>query len=653
MQIRAIVLCVLFAAVFTAFSAKLVKLQVVEHEHYAKLAEKQSRYTRTIPARRGMIVDRHGEILAANVPAKRVVLDPSLSWKKDPQALAEIVALHLERDVEELTTLLANEHGKVKMTKGEKGEDVEEYAGRKYIVLEAGLPIEKVHALQAELNEVNKDRASKRMHSLMGISYEDSTRRNYPNGSTLAHVLGYLALDNPNNGDSPMVPKEGVERSMNAHLSGIDGYIEGVRDRRGVEIMAYRKTEKLAQEGKNVQLTIDMGLQTIVEEEIDAACRMFNPVTANIIILDPHTGEILAMASRPNYNPNKLRVGDDTRNHSIMDRVEPGSTFKIVVTSAALNEGTVTKSTLINCENGSWIYGGRPLRDTASYGMLSVRDVLVKSSNIGSAKMALQLGDNRFHQYVRTFGFGDRSGIALPGEVRGLVLAPQNWDKLTITRMPMGHAVDATPLQMAMAMGVVANGGNLMKPLIVREVTDRDKNVVARFEPEVVRRVISEKVAEDVREALNGVTKQGGTARQAVVEGYQVAGKTGTAQKIAEKGGYMAGKYVVSFVGFVPYEDPRFVCLVMIDEARKLNGLSNYGGTVAAPIFSRVSGRVAEHMNILPANEAIARNGETKPLQQVVYSGETQQQHVVETKGQQQQRLKQQWVQMQQEGGRR
>jgi cell division protein FtsI (penicillin-binding protein 3)/stage V sporulation protein D (sporulation-specific penicillin-binding protein) len=357
--------------------------------------------------------------------------------------------------------------------------------------------------------------------------------------------------------------------------------------------------------GKTIRLTIDMGLQAILEEEIDATYRDLKPETVNAIIVDPHTGDILAMASRPCFDPNEpgKALPEQMKNRSIIDMVEPGSTFKIVVAAGALNEGKVDEKTMIFCENGRFAYGGRTLKDHHGYGQMSVHDILVKSSNIGSAKMALLMGGDKFHEYVRRFGFGERLGIQLPGEIPGLVHPPSRWDKLTITRMPMGHSVAVTPLQMAMGMSVIANGGRLMAPRIVKSIETKDGSI-AENEPRLIREVVPEKTARFVGGALAAVTQPGGTATYARVNGFLVAGKTGTAEKVSPAGGYAKGKYVVSFLGYMPVENPRFVCLVMVDEAKIASNL-NYGGLVAAPVFSRIAEKAARHLDLVPTEPSI------------------------------------------------
>ena len=557
--------CAAVAMVFTAYSVRLVDLQVTKHKEYAKMAAEKHTMRMVIHARRGLIFDRNGELLASNLPVRTVVADAS--HIKDPGAMAKIVAPFLDLDEGELRAKLAS--------------------GRKYIVLRREFAEEKAVALNKAIQDAN----------LRGIYFEQDAVRMYPNGQMLGHVLGFL--DNVGSGI------QGVELTMEKSLRGQDGYRYIEHDRTGKEIMLYRGQEEPAMHGLNVRLTIDMGLQAILEEELDSAFNDLKPEMAVGILMDPNTGEILAMTNRPCFDPN--HPGDakpeQMKNRAILDMVEPGSTFKIVVASGALNEGTVNEKTSIYCENGAFAYGGRILRDHHGYGSMGVFDILVKSSNIGSAKMALMMKDAKYYEYVRRFGFGEKSGIELPGEIPGLVNPPHRWDKLTITRMPMGHAVAVTPLQMTMGMSVVANGGRLFAPQIVRSIEDSDGSVVLNKPPKILRQVVSEKTARFVSSALAGVVGEGGTAQLAKVAGFTVAGKTGTAQKVSPAGGYASGKYVVSFVGYLPQENPRFVCLVMLDEAKVASNL-NYGGLVAAPIFSRIGERAARYLDLVPVLRA-------------------------------------------------
>jgi cell division protein FtsI/penicillin-binding protein 2 len=559
--------------IFTGFSARLIELQVVKHEEYTQLAAQKHSIRLTVPAHRGMILDRNGEILAANIPVRKVVVDGS--HVKKPGALATLAAPYLGIPRE---TLLA-----------------ELRTRSKYKVLLPELDEEKAMALQRAMDE----------KSLRGLYFHQNTTRTYPNGPLLSHVLGFLGRKDPK--DEFVVGVEGIERSMEDYLKGIDGFRHIERDRTGREIVIYRGQEQAPRHGMNVQLTIDMNLQAILEAELDNAFRELKPDNATGIIVDPNTGEILAMTSRPSFNLNQIDSAkpEEMKNRAIFDMVEPGSTFKIVVASAALTERVVSQKSIIYCENGAFSYGGRILRDHHGYGQMSVHDILMKSSNIGSAKMALMLGDEKFYEYVRRFGFGERSGIALPGEIPGLVHPPSRWDRLTITRMPMGQAVAVTPLQLAMGMSVIANGGKLMRPQIIKSIQDRDGQEILSIKPEVIREVIPTSTAKFVSAALTEVVSERGTAALARVSGFSVAGKTGTAQKVDPKGGYAAGEYIVSFVGYIPAEQPRFVCLIIVDDAKLTSGL-NYGGLVAAPIFSRVAEKAARYLDLVPAPAATA-----------------------------------------------
>jgi cell division protein FtsI/penicillin-binding protein 2 len=565
---RAVWACAFLALVFTAYSARLISLQFVRNEEFAALAAKNHTTRIPITARRGMIMDRNGEILAANMPVRRVVVDGT--HVKKPRVLAAVAAPYLGVAEDELAAQLDTKS--------------------RYKVLMHELAEEKAFALMKEMSAKN----------LRGLYFYSNTTRTYPNGPMLSHVLGFLARKDPQ--DEHVSGVEGIERSLDHHLCGIEGFRHIERDRTGKEVVIYRGQEQAPRHGLNVQLTIDMGLQAILEAEMDAAFKEYRPETCTGILVDPKTGEILALSNRPNFDLNDLNSTKPEQmiNRAILDVVEPGSTFKIVVAAAALNERVVNERSLIYCENGAFAYGGRILRDHHGYGQMSVHDILVKSSNIGSAKMALMMGDDKYYEYVRRFGFGQKTGVELPGETAGLLNPPSRWDKLTITRMPMGHAIAVTPLQIAMGMSVIANGGKLLRPHIVRSVRDENQQEVYRFEPEVVREVVPEKTAKFVSDALVGVVGEGGTARLAQVFGFTVAGKTGTAQKVDPKGGYTPGKYVVSFVGYLPAEEPRFVCLIMVNDAKIASNL-NYGGLVAAPIFARVAEKAARYLDLTPA----------------------------------------------------
>lgn len=559
--IRIAFACGIVAVIFTIFSGRLVYLHITKNKEYKQLAAEKHLMRQVIHAKRGMILDRNGEILASNLPVRTVVADASLI--KNPAAVAALASQFLGLKEADVLKKISSQ--------------------KKYIVLKKEVPEEIYVALNAAMQKAK----------LRGVTFEQDAIRTYPNGESLGHVLGFL--DHEGKGI------QGIELTMNSLLAGKNGYRYIERDRTGKEIMLYRGAEEEPVHGKNIRLSIDMSLQSILEEEIDKTFKELKPETVTGIMLDPKTGEVLAMANRPCFNPNEPGKAEpeQMKNRAIIDMVEPGSTFKIVVAAGALNEGTVNEKTSIFCENGRFLYGGKILKDHHGYGDMNVHEILVKSSNIGSAKLAMLMGGDKYYDYVRKFGFGDRHGIELPGEIGGLVHPPARWDKLTITRMPMGHSVAVTPLQITMGMSVIANGGHLMAPHIIKSVEDLDGTKILDKAPKVVREVVPEKTARFIANALVGVTQPGGTATYARVNGFEVAGKTGTAQKVSAKGGYAAGKYVVSFVGFMPAEDPRFVCLIMVDDAKIASNL-NYGGLVAAPIFSHVAEKAARHFDLTP-----------------------------------------------------
>ncbi len=433
---RCACVCIFFALLFSVFSYRLIYLQLVMHEHYSKLAADRNVGRAVIRAERGTIYDAGHEVLAQNVPVATVVADASLI--PHPEALIPLLARSLQLPPNEIAEKIATK--------------------RRYIVLKREVPDADARVLEKTL----------RKEKLRGVYCERSTIRVYPNGPMLCHVIGFSDFDQKG--------IQGVEASMQEYLRGHNGYRYIERDAQGREIVLYRGLERAPQNGSQVHLTIDMGLQTIVENELDAAVREYRPATATIILMRPQTGEILAMANRPNFDLN-LRAEakpEQMKNRAIVDQMEPGSTFKIVTAAAAINERKVGLDSMVFCENGVWNIGGKPLHDHGhkGYGDLSVQDVLVHSSNIGAAKLAMMLGEQKFYEYIRRFGFGAYTGIELPGEIRGQVHPLRSWTKISITRIPMGQEVAVTPLQMLMAMATIANGGKLIQPRIVKTVID-------------------------------------------------------------------------------------------------------------------------------------------------------------------------------------
>ncbi|MEP6698182.1 MAG: penicillin-binding protein 2 [Verrucomicrobiota bacterium] len=567
-RLRCALICFAFTILFSVFSFRLIYLQVSRHDYYGELAAKKHGRRESIFAERGTILAANNDVLAHNIPVRTVVVDAS--HPIDRAKLIPLLADALNMSSAEVSAKLASDSP--------------------YIVLKRLVPEKTAMALSERLRTEKL---------LRGFIFDRDFVRYYPNGPMLCHVLGFTDFDHKG--------IQGVEASMEDYLRGEDGYRFIEHNRANEEIVPYRGREHPPRNGYQVRLTIDLNLQNIVENEIDAAMREYRPLKATIILMRPQTGEILAMANRPNFDLNQrtLAKPEEMKNRAIIDMMEPGSTFKIVTAAAALNEGKVRPDTTLFCENGLWNFGGTPLHDHRPYGDLSVQDILVKSSNIGAAKLALSVGEQKFYEYIRRFGFGERTGIELPGEIPGVIRPPQSWSKISITRIPMGHEVGVTPLQMTMAMATIANGGKLITPRIVKSITTEDGQAISTFSPAVLRQVISPETALHLATALRGVVSDRGTAAAAAVPGFTISGKTGTAQKADGKNGYAHDKYIVSFSGFMPSDHPAFVGLVVLDEAHTRTQEENYGGKVAGPIFARIAEQAARYLDLEPHEDLV------------------------------------------------
>ena len=562
---RCALVCCVFIVLFSAFSFRLVYLQVIKHDEYAGLAAEKHVYKQTIYAERGTILDANNEVLAHNVPVETVVGDAT--HLNNREAIVDLIGDELGIPTRQLAEKLNSE--------------------RRYIVIKREVPESLATALRAKLLAKN----------LRGIYFENDATRIYPNGAMLCHVIGFTDFEHRG--------IQGVEASMEEYLHGQDGYRYVEHNRVGQEIVPYRGQERVPRNGYQVHLTVDLNLQNIVENEIDAAIAEYRPKKATIILMRPQTGEIMAMANRPNFHLNLRSEAkpEEMKNRAIIDMMEPGSTFKIVAAAAALNEHKLRPDSTIFCENGLWNFGGAALHDHRAFSYLSVRDVLIKSSNIGAAKLALSVGEQKFYEYIRRFGFGERTGIELPGEINGVIRPPRSWSKISITRIPMGHEIGVTPLQMVLAMAAIANGGKLIMPRIVKSITTADGRAISSLAPVVLRQVTSPETARQIGDALRGVVSDRGTAAAAAVPGFTIAGKTGTAQKVDPNGGYEQGKYVVSFTGYLPAERPEFVGLVVLDDAQTSKPELNYGGLIAGPIFSRIAEKAARYLDLEPHEE--------------------------------------------------
>ncbi|HLZ52979.1 MAG TPA: penicillin-binding protein 2, partial [Verrucomicrobiae bacterium] len=351
-------------------------------------------------------------------------------------------------------------------------------------------------------------------------------------------------------------------------------------------------------------------IQHIVESALTNAMDKHTPISITGIVIRPQTGEILAMATLPDFDPNNpgASPADARRDRVISDIMEPGSTFKIVVVSGALNEGVVQLTDTFDCDHGHFAYAGRILHDHEPFDILSTESIITKSSNIGAAKIGIRLGEDRLYDYAWDFGFGQRTGIPLPGEVAGILHPVKDWSKVSIAQIPMGQGVAVTRLQMALAMCTIANGGNLMQPMLVSRLVDHNGNTVAQYAPQTIRQVINPETDKLMVEALKTVVSPEGTAPDAALKDYVVAGKTGTAQK-AGPGGYLPGRYFASFIGFFPADHPQLCISVVMDDPKE----GYYGGQVCGPIFREIAERCASYLN-LPPDENSPEPGSPPPL---------------------------------------
>ena len=553
---RALIVIGALASVFTALTFRLFDLHVLQHKELSALAQANREQVVHRQGRRGAILDANGNLLANSLSVRIVIADATITA---PQAgaIAQKLAPVLKMDVDLLTQKLSTPLHYVRLNP------------------------------RAKLDEdsVQQIRAMK----LKGISFEDQLVRSYPNGPLASHVVGFVNAEHKG--------VQGIEASMEQYLQGQAGYEVIEHDRKGREIRALRSEELGPRDGYNVVLTVDQVIQHAAEQELEKAMAQFKPQGGVIIVSRPKTGEILAMSSRPTFDLMNLdgTSADARRNRCISDVAEPGSTFKIVVCSGALNEGIVSLRDQFDCENGAFMYAGRVLHDAHPYGVLSVEEILFHSSNIGAAKVGLRMGPSKLYEYIRRYGFGHKTDIALPGEVSGIAHPLARWSGLSITRIPMGHEIAVTPLQMLMALNAIANGGTLMKPMIVKSVDDQDGKPVFQYQPQQVGQVITPRAALLMTTALRKVVTPEGTAPQAAVQNYDVAGKTGTAQKI-ENGQYVR-KYYSSFIGYFPAADPEISILVSLDDP---SDGAYYGGSVAGPVFRAVAEKVAQYLGLEP-----------------------------------------------------
>jgi cell division protein FtsI/penicillin-binding protein 2 len=573
----------LLALSFGGLGYRLVDIQVFRHEELLAKTVRMRERLHVQPSRRGQIFDAHGQLLATSVPVKSVYVDPRLVGE-EREALARALSPILGIPWEKLA----------------KQMERQEFVDAKGAVQEKqAVPLKHKVALQDwdRVQAVIRDFAL--IPNTIFPEKVDGELRVYPNGSLAAHVLGFAgARDHPQKSrlDDPLVGKSGIEASLDEELSGTRGVREVIQSERRGELVAMRPLDVAPRSGLGVVLTLDARIQHIVESEIEAAYLQHSPISVTCVVVRPRTGEILALANLPTFDPNRpgaVPVGN-WRNRAIADVLEPGSTFKALVVAGALQEQVITLDTEVDCEHGAFTYKRQTLHDIGSHDVLRVEDVIAKSSNIGAAKIGILLGEQRLHHYMRAFGMGEPTRVLLGGEVRGVVHPVKNWSKISVAWIPMGHEVAVTPLQMVMAISAIANDGKLMRPLLVKALVDEAGRTVAESEPKLVRQVIGETAARDITRALKTAVLSG-TGRKARLEFYEVAGKTGTAQKLVD-GKYSRDKDFISFIGFFPADEPELCIGVFMDQP----GKKVYGGEAAAPVWKRIAERVSSYLGIPP-----------------------------------------------------
>lgn len=538
---------------FVLLAVRLFFVQLGAAKPLSRLASDQYRTYFCLLPRRGVIYDRHLKELAISINLNSIFIDPFLV--EDRESTAEKLAKVLKLDQENLFSKLNEE--------------------KRFIWL-------------ARKVQPDVERAVRNL-SIKGVGFIKEPQRVYPNGLLASHIIGFVGVDDKG--------LEGIELMYDKFLKGTVGWRYSIRDAKRREVPGYEYREIPPADGNDVVLTVDNVVQAFTERELENAFEKYNAKGGIVIVMDPHTGDILALANRPSYDPNNIKGYDveARRNRALCDFFEPGSSFKIVTASAVLEEKVVQPEEEFFCENGEFKWGRHTYHDHRPHGWLAFRDVIKYSSNIGTMKSALKLGDARLYRYIKRFGFGKKTGIQLPGEVEGIMRPVNQWSKLSLCSISMGQEITVTAIQLACAISTVANGGYYVKPKVIDRIQDKTGQIIEEFESQEMQRVISEETSNELRSILRGVVEEG-TGKLAEVKGYCPAGKTGTAQKVESNGVYSHRKFMASFIGFLPYNNPKFVIVVIMDEPRPYY----YGGTVCAPVFKNIASQLMRYYKITP-----------------------------------------------------
>ena len=565
-RIRIIMIGTVFGLLFLNVVGRSFYLQILQHENLEKKADKQHQHKIDLTPARGSILDRNGTTLAESIHMDSCYAEPRRI--KDVAGTAAVLAPMLGIPKGELITKLS--------------------VNKSFIWVERWL------APEVALRVKNM--------KLPGIGFAPESKRFYPNMEIAAHVVGFTGRD-PNG-------LEGIERKYDSTILGNTGYMITERDALGRNIAIMNTVIKDSSPGKSVILTLDKTIQFIAEKELAKAVTDSKAKGGMVLVMESDTGKVLAMANYPTFNPNAYSRYSlaELRNHVVADSFEPGSTFKVFTIAAALDSDTVKPSDIYNCENGSYRIAGRTIHDDHPHSRLTVSEIIKYSSNIGSAKIGFKMGEGKLSSYLRNFGFGARTGIDLPGEAVGNLKKHSYVIDLATTSF--GQGISLSAIQLTTALSAIANGGNLMRPYMVEQILDDNGTVVQKFEPQVVRRVISQDTALKVTKMMETVTGEGGTGTKAALDGFRVAGKTGTAQKVDPVTHTYSSKRIGSFVGFVPADKPKLTITVIIDEPQGIK----YGGIVAAPAFRSIAQNSLAYLKIQPTQPLTAKvkPGDTK-----------------------------------------
>ena len=548
---RTLIVAGIFAGAFLGLLLRLGYLQVVKHDEYLRLAEGQHAKSLVLRPKRGPILDRNGQVLAVSSGAETLYALPGRV--DDPARLARRLAPVLGEPPAEIARRLDT--------------------AKRFVYVKRRLPPAVAQAVR-ELKEP-------------ALGFLEESLRLYPNRELASQVVGFEGAEGKGLG--------GIEQAWDAHLAGQEGRALVERDALGREVTGAPVILKPSRPGQGVVLTLDATLQYIAEKEIDAAWRRTRARAAMAVAIDPRTGEILALAIRPTFNPNAFATAtdDERRNRAVTDPFEPGSTFKVILAAAALEEGVARPTDRFYGENGAITIASATIHDWKKYGWLTFTEVLQNSSNVGSIKVGLSLGKERYYKYITGFGFGTPTGVGLPGESRGQLRAPDRWSGLSLATMSIGQEISVTALQMVSAFAAVANGGRLMQPQIVRATLDGQGREAQTFEPKAIRQVIAPETARTLTGIMTRVVSDG-TGHNAAIAGFEVAGKTGTAQKMdPATRRYSRAPGVLSFVGFTPADDPRLAMIVLLDEPKN----EKWGSEAAAPIFAAIGTEALRYLH--------------------------------------------------------